>query len=736
MAIWAASVIGAASVASAAVSYDVAEGKVAQTVAKDLKSYLQRRTFGGVFTIDGRDPVIHVGDTAFAKEKGLLSDGMKDEEWVIRSFGGDLVLNGKGRGLSLAVGNFFDDDCGIRFWSEYEEFVPTGDLKLGTLNRQGRPAFSRRDVYTTPKNRPHEGRFCAYTGLNRCDEDYGPVPRYGTGGCHSFARYLPADKHFKAHPEWYMMDKSGRRTVQQPCLTHPEVRAEFKRMLRVFIAGDRANARKNGTAIPAVYDISQNDNNVYCVCPTCKEVIAKKGCSGLLLEFINDIAASVKDDYPYVRVMTFAYLWSVEPPMDDTRAADNVIVRFCNTESNLAGSILDADNTWLLKMLEGWTPHAREFYVWDYAVTYSKGSLGFPMPGEFGLKDLFRTYRKYNVTSVFMEHEQQHRSDMWELKYRLETKLMQDPDADANAIIDDFMVKYYGPAGDKVLAYRKYLWQTRFANGGFVRWIPAGDFGYIRTENLVECNRLMDEAEALVAKDETYLARVRRARLGLDLLTIQRERIAGRGTGALAKKAAGRVNADWAKWISRYPDKDGWKRFELMSAVGLPPPPQFAGRNIVDFPAILIKDPEPENGGDTVDDLTSTVGLARRLCWDHGENEHFALPFSAGIWDNFTKHCTVAKNFEKPQGEGWHWYHIGTGRVSANATIFMTRSWLIWVASSRFVETWDKDWDMWVSAKFTGPKYGFTSADGKSHVWIDRMILVEPDAKDAARNDK
>ncbi len=712
---------------AADVVYDVAEGKVAQVVAKDLKEYIGRRTAGGVFTIEGRKPVIHLGDTAFAKEKGLLSDGMKNEEWVIRSFGGDLVLNGRGRGLTLAVCNFFDDDCGIRFWSEYEEHVPAGDLRLGALDRRGRPAFAKRTVYTTPISR--DGKFCAYTGLNSCGSQYGPVPRHGSGGgCHTFARYLP-EKLFKDHPDWFMMEKSGRRTLQQPCLTHPEVRARFKSQLREFIEHDRAAAKKKGEEPPSVYDISHNDHNVYCVCPACAAVIAKKGCTGLLLDFINDIASSVKDDYPYVRVRTFAYLWSSALPTDDTKAADNVVIQFCNTESNLAGSILDADNPWLLSTLKKWSQRAKELHAWDYMVTYSKGSLGFPVPGEFGFGALFKAYRDYHATSMFLEHENQHRSDMWELKYRLETKLMQNPDADADAIIDDFMRLYYGPAAAKVYAYRRALWNARIKNKGFVRWIPPGnDFDYIKEENLAECNRIMDEAEASVADNATFLARVRRARIGLDMLTIQRARIAGRVDTDAVKSAENRIKTDWFKWMSRYPDPKGsWKRFEMMSAVGLPPPPRFAGRKIVDFPAIFIKDPEVIAGGDSVDDPTTPVGLARRLNYDYKKDEHLLMPFSAGMYDRMAKRVVRGASFDKPAGEGWHWYHIGTGHVSAKTMFWMTRSWQIFVPGERFVEIWDKDWDMWVSAKFTGPAYGFPSKDGKSYVWIDRMILVEPE---------
>ncbi len=730
-------VCGVSAAAGERFSYDIAPGQVAETVGADVKRYLELRTKDASFTIGGVAPkTIHVGETAFAVSNGLSCAQFKDEEWVIRSIGGDLVLNGKGRGLTFAMVHFLDDECGIRWWSEYEEFVPTGDLALGPLDRRGRPAFARRHIGTTPKGRKDAARFAAYSLLNDNggkDERYGPIKRYGTGGgCHTFRKYLPPDKHFKTHPEWFSMDaKSGRRTMAQVCLTHPEVRAEFKRQLRVNIEKDRALCATTGAPPPRLYDISQNDSQSYCMCPACAAVIERKGCSGLMLDFVNDLADSIRGDYPDVMLMTFAYQWSVEPPKDDTRAADNVIVRFCNTKSNLAGSIRDADNQWLLGMLKGWSGHVRHLAVWDYAVTYCMGTKGFPKPGEFGYADLYRAYRDHGVISIYLEHEDQHMADMWELKFRLESKLMDNPDADADAIIAGFMDEYYGAAGAKVLAYRRHLWDARRAHGGFVRWFPlAVAFDYIHEEDIVACERLLDEAETLVAADEVRLARVRRARVGLDLLVVYRDRMAGKMDSERTKKALGRLNGDWMRWISRYPDKNfDWKRLVRLQTIGAPPPEKFRGREIVDFTAVSMKVPKNSQIGKMVPDRSTPVNFAIKLPWDATRSKRLDLPFCAGVRDNLGKRELVSAKFDRPLGEGWHWYHIGRAVPTADTYIWVSRNSGVHVNGRRYCEIWDREWDFWVSVKFTGPKYGMPSKDGKSSIWIDRIVLVAPDRK-------
>ena len=51
-----------------------------KTAVEELEHYLGLCLGGNRLTVDGHDGVVfHVGDTEFAKKKGL--DGFKDEEW-------------------------------------------------------------------------------------------------------------------------------------------------------------------------------------------------------------------------------------------------------------------------------------------------------------------------------------------------------------------------------------------------------------------------------------------------------------------------------------------------------------------------------------------------------------------------------------------------------------------------------------------------------------------------------
>ena len=92
-----------------------------------------------------------------------------------------------------------------------------------------------------------------------------------------------------------------------------------------------------------------------------------------------------------------------------------------------------------------------------------------------------------------------------------------------------------------------------------------------------------------------------------------------------------------------------------------------------------------------------------------------------------SKQTILAKSFAEPLGEGWQWYRLGCGRVSQDTRIWVTRRWGIFLPCMYYNELWGKDYDVWISAKLTGPKYGLSSKDGKSDIWVDRMVLVEPE---------
>ena len=190
------------------------------TAMKELTDYLARR-INGKLTIGGASPVtFQVGDTELAKQNKCLSTELPEEKWVIKSVGDQIILNGGGtRGALYATYHFLEDYCDIHWWNDFEDYVPNASsLTLPKLDASGKPAFLYRDIYRTGSSNP---KTSIRNRLNRCGDV--PVPSTLGGSfnygppyhCHTFDKYVPVDKYMKDHPEYFSLDKNGKRVGGQ-----------------------------------------------------------------------------------------------------------------------------------------------------------------------------------------------------------------------------------------------------------------------------------------------------------------------------------------------------------------------------------------------------------------------------------------------------------------------------------------------------------------------------------------
>ena len=500
-----------------------------KTAAEELEHYLGLCLGANPLTVEGLDgAVFHVGDTKFAREKLAAFGGagdssaadarervppgaiLADEEWCVKSFGRDVVLAGGGtRGTLYAVYHFLEDDCGVRWWMDGDEDVPPPKpLAFAALDQRGKPFFACRNIYRFRKSDP---RTAVRNRLN--DNGDSPIPA-ALGGAftygppylaHTWEMYLPFEKHGKEHPEWYALvdgKRIGGQNVAQMCLTCPGLTNVFSRWLEEFIAQGEADAAAKGVPPPRIYDISMNDNMRFCQCEACAAEIAKHGHSGQQLRFVNAIAERAATNHPGLLFSTFAYYYSEPPPSNGVRAADNVVVRLCNTRQNMAAGIFDPDNRFMHDQVLAWSKFTRNLFVWDYGVTYGKGK-GYPFPNEPYIFEKFRFYADNGVTGFLVEHESPECADMYELKYRLECQAMEDPYRDPAPLIDDFYSRFYGAAGEKVREARRLLDLRRREKGAFVSWFPTtGEFNFLSDDDLAVFERLFNEAATAVKAAE------------------------------------------------------------------------------------------------------------------------------------------------------------------------------------------------------------------------------------------
>jgi len=516
-----------------------------KTAANELAAYLKKVT-GAEFPIvnpgdaAGR-PVIAVGpgaaralvpdiDLVKSGDKGLGEDGiiLKTIQADATDHGMSLILTGaegSSRGTLYAVYEFLEREVGVRWWTRTEEFVPEKTtLTIRPLDIRYKPPFVFREVYSW--GIIHIGTTWGYDDSDAAVQDW-PTARFaarlrnngsGTvlpaslGGClvpmgrgHTFYPFLPPEKYFKDHPEWYS-EHGGKRVAEnaQLCMTNDKMLAELAKNILVKI--------REQPHLGMVH-VSQNDNQALCQCASCKTLDDAEGSTAAsTLYGVNKVAEAIEKEFPDFSVVTFAYQYTRKPPRT-LRPRPNVLVQFCVIERSSMQPIDSEENRLLMNDIEGWAAAAPKLLIWDYTMNMTGPMTPHPNWPVFGPD--FRTYRDHNAVGVFCEGESVGITDFIALKVYLMAHLLWDPSRDENVIMDEFLNGYYGKAGpllrdvmDVVAKSGAKVRLHSYEVGPYASWLDL--------EAMNRATELFQMAEAAVTDDPVKLARVKHARISLD----------------------------------------------------------------------------------------------------------------------------------------------------------------------------------------------------------------------------
>jgi hypothetical protein len=412
------------------------------------------------------------------------------------SMGNLYVAGGSGRGLVYGVVHLLEKYYGCRRFSPAAELFPRrDDLALGCLFESENPVNDVRIVH---------GEFTL-------DPDYRDWMRlqtqadfYGAGYyVHTFQRLLPWQTYFAEHPEYFAL-VNGKRVIDQPCLSRPEVFDIVVAKLREEMA-----AQPDRT----IWSVSQNDNMSYCQCPECRKVIEEEGSpAGPILRFVNRVA----DLFPDKTISTLAYQFSRAAPRL-TRPAPNVEIMLCTIELDRSRPIAEAPSgASFVRDIADWSRLSSNLYLWDYTVNFSHQIS--PFPNLHVLQPNIRFFVDHGVRKHFQQTNTSPGHEFSELKSYLLARLLWDPKTDVDRTIDEFLAGYDGSAGPFIRQYIDALRQALARTGaGLDIYEPpavhAGD--YLSAADVALYDKLFDRAERAVARDPERLTRVRTARLPL-----------------------------------------------------------------------------------------------------------------------------------------------------------------------------------------------------------------------------
>ena len=309
---------------------------------------------------------------------------------------------------------------------------------------------------------------------------------------HTFYPLIPPEKYFAAHPEWFSEIK-GKRTTEhaQLCLTNEEMRKELVKNLKERL-------RNNPAA--TIASVSQNDWHGNCQCPKCAAIEKEEGSpAGLMLRFVNAVAADIEQEFPNVAISTLAYQYTRKPPAV-TKPRHNVIVQLCSIECSFCKPLADERNKAFRDDIVGWSKICERLYIWDYTTNFRHYVL--PHPNLRVLGPNVKFFADHNVKGIFEQGAyQSYGAEMAELRAWVLAKLLWDPTRDGQKLIDEFIEGYYGPAAPHIKAYLKITHDAVEQSGDWLGCFESHTAKFLSFDTLARGWQHLKAAEAAVQSD-------------------------------------------------------------------------------------------------------------------------------------------------------------------------------------------------------------------------------------------
>ncbi len=411
------------------------------------------------------DKFLSVGETSLYEESGVQAEFEelgRDGYKIVRKGNTVILVGSEGYGHINAVYGFLRQEVDFRAYAQDELYTKrVSELKLYDFNltdvpdigaRAGLYYFAGVDAVFATRQR---------TLSNHGGQIVGGDDLWGTWS-HTYHQLLPKETYEAAHPEWY--SGSG---GEQLCLSNQELRDEMKKVVKERILS-KPNAQ--------YFMIGQMDKNSYCKCENCMARIKVVTVSGLMMEFINEIAEEIevwqKTACPNrtITIVTFAYLATKDAPVkqaedgtlvplyDSLKARKNVSVMVAPIGADWRSPLNDEEHNKSSKiMFEGWSAISDDISCWSY-------SANFDMNLEYfdyfeALAQNYKYFRDCGVSYLIDECNSSQRQDQAfqvMLGY-VHSELMWNCDSNIYDLVYDFMDHYYKEASEPMKQYFNLL---------------------------------------------------------------------------------------------------------------------------------------------------------------------------------------------------------------------------------------------------------------------------------------
>lgn len=419
--------------------------------AQQLQKYIEYAT--GIelpLVTDSQEPAAHeiiVGTTNREDSTITAIDRSKygEEGVLIKAENGNLILTGGSkRGCTYAAYTFLEEYIGCRFFTEDCEVIYKAD-KIdipADIHMDHTATMEYRDIYG------YAATISEYASKRKVNGFHTRALNYAQGGTFDFAAGGIAYSHTMGNIYRLASQDS------QPCFTDEEI---YQKLL--------ADVLKKLSYDPdaPVISVTQNDNFNDCKCASCSDINIKEGSnSGALIRFINRLAEDVEKEYPNVKILTLAYMFSFEAPKV-TKPRHNVIIQYCPIDSCCAHALNDpacSRNKEYNEWMQGWADVTDNLYLWYYTREVLQDGV-LPFMNFDALYENYAYFHQTGVKGIFNEScVGSHGGEFDTMRIYLMSRLMWEEDMTKEeyyTALYEFIDAYYGEASEVVTEYFNLL---------------------------------------------------------------------------------------------------------------------------------------------------------------------------------------------------------------------------------------------------------------------------------------